>query len=131
MCGMATAGPVTIKNIDPSVTREISRQEVYWMYTMRNRFWDNGRKIIVYYQDFNSQEHKDFVTNVLLSTPTKFSTSVDVYVNGGNAGYFRKVNGPEDLKTEIAKTPGAIGYLNSKYILLNKGDKVEKLIISN
>lgn len=125
------AEPLSIKNIDPQVKHSISRQEVYWMYTMRTRFWENGQKVTVYYQDFDSAAHKDFVINVLNAKPSSFAKSVEIYVNTGNAGYFRKSSNEAELKKEIAKVPGAIGYLDSKYMITNRDDNVEKLLISN
>ena len=131
ICCMVNAEEVSIKNIEPDVKYSISRQEVYWMYSMRTRFWGNGQKIIVYYQDFNSAAHKEFVAKVLHSTPTRFSESVEIYVNNGNAAYFRRTDNELTLKSAIEKTPGAIGYIDSKYLLINKEGNVQKVLISN
>lgn len=110
-----------VKNTVPLVTRSISRMEVYWMYTMRTRFFPDGTRITVFYQDYTSQAHKDFVNSVLRTTPSSFEQSVSVYINSGNAAYFRQISNMHQMQSEIAKLPGAIGYLSKDIVMINKG----------
>lgn len=127
-----SAQQLPVKNPQPSVAKSISRAEVYWIYTMRTRFWDNGQKITVFYQSFDSSQHKDFVLDVLKQTPSQFETSVSVYVNNGNAAYFRQVQNEFEMRREVESTPGSIGYLSKDYILINRGvGNVETISISN
>lgn len=123
---------VAVKNITPEIKRSISRNEVYWVYTMRTRFWDNGQKITVFYQDFSSAVHEDFVRTVLMTNPSAFEQSVSVYLNNGNAGYFRKVDADSSMEREVGKTPGGVGYIARDILIVNKGNgNVEKFIITN
>lgn len=123
---------VAIKNVSPEITHSISRVQVYWIYTMRTRFWENGQKITVFYQDFSSDVHETFVRTVLGTNPSAFEQSVNVYRNNGNAGYFRKVDSSSTMEREVSKTAGGVGYLSNDVLIVNKGNgNVEKFIITN
>lgn len=118
---MPLADVAAIKNYVPSTSNTITRMEVYWMYTMRTRFWPNGQKITVFYMDYGNPIHEEFVYKVLKSTPTAFAQSVQVYINSGNAGYFRQVPPGTKMQSSVANTVGSIGYLNKDIIMINKG----------
>lgn len=122
---------ISIKHIDPAVS-SISKQEVYWIYTLKTRFWPDGTKIIVYYLDFDSATHANFCREVLNTSVHQFKNSIDVYVNIGNSAYFRKASSEQDVFDKVSRTPGAVGYISEKTLLINDGGKnVRKINIVN
>ena len=117
-----------IKNITPA-SSSISKQEVYWIYTMRTRFWEDGTRITVFYQDFDSNAHILFCRDVLQVSASAFQNSIDVYVNVGNASFFRKVSNKTEMHKYVSRTPGAVGYVSEKYLLINGTRGVQKISI--
>lgn len=121
-----------VKNFIPEQTYQLSRQEVFWIYSLKTRFWENGQRVVVYYLDFDHPIHKDFVRDVLRTTPIRFENSVNTYVNLGTAGFFRRVNNEIEMYRSVALTPGAVGYVGSDVLLVNEGsDRVKTVRISN
>ena len=106
----------------------LTKQEVYWIYSLRTRFWSDGTKIVVYYMDFDHPIHKAFVSEVLKTSPNSFRNSVETYVNAGNASYFRKTNSENEMYHRVSSTIGAVGYISTKTLLINDGDNRVKEI---
>jgi hypothetical protein len=128
LSGMAQTVP--IKNLNPTTMTSMTRQEVVWIYTMRTRFWADGSKIVVFYQDFDTRAHNEFCREVLRINPTQFQTSIETYVNVGNAAYFRKVINEQEMYRMVERTPGAVGYLSESVLLINGGSGVRQISIS-
>lgn len=129
-CNSAIAQVAAIKNIQPS-TYTISRHEVYWIYTLKTRFWSDGTKITVFYLDFNNPTHVAFCKNVLGVNPISFQNSVDTYINVGNAAYFRKANSEYEVYRQVSRINGAVGYVSDKILLINVGnDNVREINIT-
>ena len=120
LSGKAFSAVEAIKNTIPFENR-ISKLEVFWMYTMKKRFWEDGTKITVVYQDFESKEHQEFCEKVLGVTTSRFERNVSTYINKGNAAYFIKADSQADVVKKVSKTPGAIGYLDSNKVIINNG----------
>lgn len=130
--GVGAFETTAVKNFIPEQTYQLSRQEVFWIYSLKTRFWENGQRVIVYYLDFDHPIHKDFVRDVLQTTPIRFENSVNTYVNLGTAGFFRRVNNETEMYRSVALTPGAVGYVGSDVLLVNEGsDRVKTVRISN
>ena len=127
----AFADAIPIKNPDPTHA-SMTRQEVFWIYTLRTRFWNNGTKITVFYLDFSNPTHERFVRNVLNSTTQQFQHSVNTYVNVGNAGYFRKVSSESEMLKQVSRIPGSVGYISDTTILINSGkNNVKEISITD
>ena len=109
-----------IKNIEPNIT-SIPRIEVYWIYTMKTRFWSDGSKITVFYSGFDNPTHVSFVKQTLGISPQQFQSAITTYVNSGNASYFRIVRSDYEMVRQVAITPGSVGYVSSKTLLINGG----------
>ena len=120
---------IPIKNITPH-SYNVSKQEVVWMYTMRKRFWDNGSRITVFYQDLSSQTHREFCRSILGMNPDKFDQLILSYINTGNAAYFRLAQNSKDVKLNVEHTPGSIGYIENGTILINERGQVNEIKIS-
>jgi ABC-type phosphate transport system substrate-binding protein len=120
-----------VKNEIPQKYGKISKQEVFWMYTMKTRFWEDGTKITVFYQNFDSPQHKEFCRDVLGVSTDRFATNVETYINKGNAAYFVQVNSPRDVYYQVAKVQGAIGYLSNEFVLINKNGAIVKMKIED
>lgn len=129
-CNSAISQVAPIKNIQP-YTYSISKHEVYWIYTLKTRFWPDGTKITVFYLDFNSPTHIAFCKNVLNVNPINFQNSVDTYINAGNAAYFRKANSEYEVYKQVSRINGAVGYVSDKILLINIGnDNVREINIT-
>lgn len=126
---LALAQTTPIKNVDPK-SSSITKQEAYWIYTLRTRFWTDGSKIIVFYRDFDSQVHSDFCRVVLGVSPSQFAASTEAYINIGTAAYFRKVSSEAEMYRLVERTPGAVGYLSDSLLLINGGGYVRKVFIT-
>ena len=123
---------ISIKNNVPHQEYVLTKQEVFWIYTLRTRFWEDGSRIVVFYMDFDNRIHRIFVTNVLNSTPTRFANAVNTYINVGNATYFRQVKNEYDMAMRVATTPGSVGYISQDTLLINEGkDNVKVIRIVN
>lgn len=132
LCTSALSQTTPIKNIEPHQLTSITRQEVYWIYTLKTRFWYDGTKIIVYYMDFDSPIHVAFCRDVLGTSVYQFKNSIDTYVNVGVASYFRKVSSEQEMYEKVSKTNGAVGYLSETTLLINDGGRnVRKINIVN
>lgn len=84
------------------------------IFTMRQRFWSNGKKINVFILADNDPLHKSFAKNNLNMFPHQLRRVWDRMVFSGTG------QAPVTLKTEaemlerIANTPDAIGYLGNR-----------------
>lgn len=126
---LACSQALPIKNVDPK-SAVISKQEAYWIYTLRTRFWTDGTKIVVFYREFDSSVHADFCRNILGVTPSQFAASTEAYINVGTAAYFRRVESEAEMYRQVERTPGAVGYLSDSLMLINGGGYVRKVFIS-
>ena len=131
MVSIANADILPVKNSDPKQYDSLTKQEVAWMYAMKTRFWEDGTRIIVYYQSRDSDTHKRFCKIVLGIDPSRFDTMLDSYLNTGNASYFRQAKNEQDVYNKVSLVPGAIGYLDDKTMLINGGYDVRKIIIAD
>lgn len=120
MTSVSADHAVPIKNPEVQL-KSISRDDVYWIYTLKTRFWNDGSRIVVYYMNFSHPIHVSFVRDVLEVSPVTFQTSVETYVNTGNAAYFRKVSTEDEMVNRVSLTDGSVGYLSSTVFLMNDG----------
>lgn len=118
-----------IKQIQPP-SYKVSKQSLLWMYTMKTRFWSDGTRITVFYQDPTSTVHKLFCQKVLEIQPTKFDQMISTYVNSGNASYFRQAKNSQEVYKKVSLYPGSIGYINETTLLINDGSYVSEIIIN-
>ena len=118
----AMAESAAVKNHYP-VQGTSTKQEVLYLYTMKTRFWEDGTKITVFYQDRSAKAHKEFCKQVLEINPEKFDTILATALNSGNASYFRMARNDNDVYSKVELIDGAIGYLDEDTLVLNKGGK--------
>ena len=103
------------------VVKTISRQEVVWIFTMRTRFWADGGKITVLYQNPAGKTHQEFCSQVLDMSPTRFQQVVSLYINSGNASYFKQVADDNAVIDIVSRVEGAIGYINAELVAVKRG----------
>ena len=108
-----------VKNEVPS-KYTVTRQEVLWMYTMKTRFWTDGTRITVFYLPQDTAEHRNFCRSVLQIGTDQFNELVMSHINGGNASYFRQVNTVHEMYYKVSVTPGSIGYVDRRTVVINK-----------
>lgn len=93
-------------------TIKLGLNDLRAIFSLRARQWPDGKSIRVFVLDDNHPVHKDFVLKTLKMLPHQLRRHWDRYIYTGIG------QGPSVLKTEsemieqVAKTPGAIGYLN-------------------
>ena len=84
------------------------------IFTMRQRFWPNGKKIKVFVLADNHPFHKTFTKNNLNMFPHQLRRVWDRMVFSGTGQAPEVLNSEEEMLDKIANTPNAIGYLNSE-----------------
>ena len=83
------------------------------IFTMRQRFWLNGKKIKVFVLADNNPLHKTFTKNNLHMFPHQLRRVWDRMVFSGTGLAPIKLNTEDEMLEKISNTPYAIGYLNS------------------
>lgn len=103
-----------IVNSDISA-QPISQSTLRAIFSMHLRQWPNGKPIRVYVLPDDNQIHVSFAKEVLNTFPHQLRRSWDVLVFSGSGQAPSVVQTPEEMLQKVASTPGAIGYLPSKY----------------
>ena len=123
---LMAAPPAAIKNIDPKST-QISKQEAYWIYSFKTRYWSDGGRITVFLLDFDNPLHISFVKDTLGVNPIVFRQNVESYTNLGLASY-RTVSSEFEMFRMVSKIPGSVGYVSDRLLIINSGDNYVRQI---
>jgi len=109
--------------VNPSVVQaEVSKYTLRAIFTMRLREWDDGSPITVFVLDESNRGHELFCRELLFVLPRKLKKSWNQLVFSGTGQLPLFIKSEEELKRQVEKTPGAIGYL-SKTELIGSGIK--------
>jgi ABC-type phosphate transport system substrate-binding protein len=92
---------------------EYSLNKTRAIFTMRQRFWPNGKNIKVFVLADNNPLHKNFTKNNLNMFPHQLRRVWDRMVFSGTGRAPMILNTEEEMLDKISNTPNAIGYLNS------------------
>ena len=93
----------------------IKRAHARSIFSMRAIQWSDGSKITVFVLDDNSELHQQFCRLVLGLLPHQLRRSWDRATYTGRAKPPIRVSNVEQMLRLVAKTPGAIGYISSKF----------------
>lgn len=118
---LLAAPPVAIKNIDPKISH-MTREEAYAIYSLRTRYWVDGTRIKVFMLDPDSSSiHISFIKDTLGMNPGTFKQDIVSYSNLG-LGYYKIVSSEYEMLRMISKTPGSVGYVSERMLIINSGD---------
>ena len=112
---LVSVGNATEIVVNQSVpVSEYSLNKTRAIFTMRQRFWPNGKKIQVFVLVDNHPLHKTFTKNNLNMFPHQLRRVWDRMVFSGTGRAPEILNTEEEMLDKISNTPNAIGYLNSE-----------------
>jgi len=96
---------------------EISHQQIKSIYLGQQTHWSNGHLIKLFKLPSTHKTHNVFVKNTLGLYPYQFNRRWQKLVFSGFALKPSVAIGEQELLDSIAKTPGAIGYVENKIIM--------------
>lgn len=103
--------------VNPSVDQQfLTRSKLRAIFGMRLRTWPDGTPIRVLVLRDQSPVHVDFCKQVLGVFPYQLRSAWDRLVFSGTGQAPREVHSEEEMRREIARTPGAVGYLERAMI---------------
>ncbi len=98
--------------VHPEVDKsDISRNALRAIFGMRLRKWSNGEPITVFVLRDDSPVHIEFSKTILHMFPYQLRRAWDRQVFSGTGQSPFLVNSLEEMRTKVASTPGAIGYI--------------------
>lgn len=107
----------------------ITKQEAFWIFTLRTRFWPDGTRIVVYHMDLNSVAHIVFCRDVLGTSAYQYKTSLETYKTSANSMYLRQVSSEQEMFEKVSRTIGAIGYVSENIVLVNDDNNIRRVNI--
>lgn len=111
----SSAETVLIMNQDLA-DEALSNNDLLRVFAMKKRTWSNGKSIRVYTLPNKSSVHRDFVYTYLKMQPHHLSRLWHKLVFSGTGSKPEVVNTSKEMLDEVARTPGAIGYLDSEHV---------------
>ncbi len=94
----------------------IKRRTLRAIYSMRTQSWPNGERLTVFVLPDDETLHESFCQKILGVLPHQLRKSWDRLIFSGKAGAPIVVNSVEEMRTRVAETPGAIGYIPENYL---------------
>jgi len=122
LCGtLVSVGNATEIVVNQSVpVGKYSLNKTRAIFTMRQRFWPNGKTIKVFVLEDKHPLHKTFTKNNLNMFPHQLRRVWDRMIFSGTGQAPMVLKTQEEMLDKISNTPNAIGYLNS-------GVEIEKI----
>jgi len=96
---------------------EVSHQQIKSIYLGQQTHWPSGNLIKLFKLPATHKTHNLFVKNTLGLYPYQFNRRWQKLVFSGFALKPSEVSNEQELLDVIAKTPGAIGYIENKIIM--------------
>lgn len=94
----------------------IKRRTLQSIFSMRALSWPNGDALTVFVLPDDASSHQKFCVEVLRILPHHLRRNWDRLIFSGKAGAPIKVSSFDEMKTRVANTPGAIGYIPKSHI---------------
>jgi ABC-type phosphate transport system substrate-binding protein len=95
---------------------QLSHREVVDIFTRKQIFWSNGRKIKVFVKPLDSVEHKAFTMGVLNMSSFKYQALLDSTSYSGINSTVTEVLNDSEMLYKLSSTPYSIGYINHTVI---------------
>ena len=107
--------PVVI--VSPQQTPEpISKNALRAMFGMRLRNWPNQTPVHVFVLPDDNPTHRQFCKQILNIYPHQLRLAWDRLVFSGTGQAPTEVSSEEEMREQVARTPGAIGYLSRSMV---------------
>lgn len=108
---------------------EISKLELFSIFTLTTTRWQNGQKItLVLYKSDNSTQ-KTFLREYFGINTFRFQEIVDSKINSGKAEKPIIVNSEMEMTRMVANKPGRIGFAK-KYVLMGDAYGIKQIKIN-
>jgi ABC-type phosphate transport system substrate-binding protein len=102
--------------INPDVSQEsLSRNTLRSIFSMRKTQWPDGKAIHVFVLGDKSELHKQFTKQLLGIFPHQLRRAWNRQIYSGMGQAPIRVESEQEMQEQVAKTPGAIGYLSKGY----------------
>ncbi|MCU7931988.1 MAG: substrate-binding domain-containing protein [Candidatus Thiodiazotropha sp. (ex Codakia rugifera)] len=112
LCFCGTAQSIDLV-INPDVSQEtISRNALRSIFSMRMTRWPDGKPIHVFVMGDKTNLHSDFSKQLLGVFPHQLRRAWNRQIYSGMGQAPTKVESEEEMRNQVAETPGAIGYLS-------------------
>jgi len=98
------------------IEKSLSVNVLRAIFSMRLRTWSDGQAVKVFVLEDNNSLHHDFSKEKLNVFPYQLRLAWDRLVFSGTGQAPINVNSQEEMRSKVASTPGAIGYLETIYI---------------
>jgi len=110
-----SADPIVIHH--PSLINEdYSRDSLVRIYAMQKKIWFDGTPVKVFILPKDSNTHKEFVVKYLKMQPYQLSRLWHRFLFSGTGSIPNEITSVTEMVSTIKKTPGAIGYIDSRFI---------------
>ncbi|WP_404342806.1 hypothetical protein [Vreelandella venusta] len=101
----------------PSVgAQAINRDTARAMFAMRQRTWPNGQAAQIFVLPNREPVHTRFTKEQLGVYPHQLQLAWDRMVFSGMGQAPNRVRNQEEMREQVAGTPGALGYLEREYL---------------
>jgi ABC-type phosphate transport system substrate-binding protein len=102
--------------INPDVDQEsLSRNTLRSIFSMRKTQWPDGRPIHVFVMGDKNDLHRRFTKQLLGIFPHQLRRAWNRQIYSGMGQAPIKVETEQEMREQVANTPGAIGYLSEGY----------------
>jgi ABC-type phosphate transport system substrate-binding protein len=102
--------------INPDVTQEsLSRNTLRSIFSMRKTQWPDGKAIHVFVMGDKSDLHRRFTKQLLGLFPHQLRRAWNRKIYSGMGQAPIRVESEQEMREQVAKTPGAIGYISEGY----------------
>ncbi|MCU7922036.1 MAG: substrate-binding domain-containing protein [Candidatus Thiodiazotropha sp. (ex Dulcina madagascariensis)] len=114
LCGTAQSVDLVI---NPDVSQEtVSRNTLRSIFSMRMTRWPDGTPIHVFVMGDKTNLHADFSKQILGVFPHQLRRAWNRQIYSGMGQAPTKVESEAEMREQVEKTPGAIGYLSKENI---------------
>ncbi|MCU7907095.1 MAG: substrate-binding domain-containing protein [Candidatus Thiodiazotropha sp. (ex Epidulcina cf. delphinae)] len=112
LCGTAQSVDLIV---NPDISQEtVSRSTVRSIFSMRMTRWPDGTPIHVFVMGDRTDLHAAFSKQILGVFPHQLRRAWSRQIYSGMGQAPTKVESEEEMREQIEKTPGAIGYLSKE-----------------
>lgn len=124
-CGGAVAGELVVVANRGVTTEQLSDRDLLELFSLRQGQWPDGQPVRVLALDKDHNLHQRFCRDLLklASYRLEWFWSRHLYAGFGSAP--QRFDSVEALRTALAATPGAIGYLQQEDL----NDQVKALVV--
>lgn len=103
---------IVIANVSVTTT-ELNSNQLRKIFSMRQTTWPDGQQITVFVLPAKSKAHTKLCKDILKMFPYQIERLWNKLAYSGLGEAPIEVDSPEDMKSKIENTPGAVGYILS------------------